>query len=119
MKDVDPLLGQFGDDLLVVDRVAFLNHPVFLGVDCIQLFLGSQSRGVRRGNVGRGQLMQRGHPDHEEFVNVTLGDSQEVGPFQQRVIDIRCFAEDPAVEVNPAELPVHIIFWFVKILIHN
>ena len=84
---------------------------MFLAVNGVELLFWRKARGISRRDVGRGQFMQGRHPDHEEFINVTLGDSKEVRPFQQRVADIGRLTENPAIKINPAEFPVDVVFW--------
>jgi len=49
---------------------------------------------------------QAGHPHHVELVQIGREDRQELGPFQQRLVDVLGEGEHPLVEVEPAQFPV-------------
>ncbi len=56
--------------------------------------------------VGRELVAQSGDPDHEELVEVALGDAEELQPLQERPPLVARLLEDPRVEVEPGELAV-------------
>src|SRR5215203_679955 len=53
-------------------------------------------------------LLQPCDPDHEELVEVGLGDRDEPHPLQQRVPLVAGLFENPVVEPQPRELPVYV-----------
>src|SRR5829696_9352458 len=67
-------------------------HPVWNGVKEIRSDL----------------LLQPCDPDHEEFIEVGLGDRHEPHPLQQRVPLVAGLFENPVVEPQPRELPVYV-----------
>ena len=73
----------------------------------------SRSCSAGRAAVGRGGaepgghlVLQAGHPDLEELVEVLAEDGQELGPLEQRHRRVLGQGQDPGVEVEPRQLAV-------------
>ena len=60
------------------------------------LFLVSSERRPHQGT----------HPHHEKLIQIGGTDGQEFAPLQQGVIGVGRFLQHPAVEIDPAQLPV-------------
>ena len=89
-------------DLLLLD----------LADDLLELGLGVPAR-LRIRIVGEqdAPVEQSAHADHEELVQVALIDSQEFEPFKEGNGGVPRFHQDPEIELEPAQLPVHEACW--------
>ena len=67
---------------------------------------GGQLVGPRRRLAGMDAALQRGHPHHEELVEVRAEDGQELHPLQQRHGGVERFLENPPVELQPGQLAI-------------
>ena len=52
--------------------------------------------------------LQRGHPHHEEFIEVVAEDGAEFRLFQQRGVFVERLGQHPVVELEPAQLAIDI-----------
>ncbi len=65
-----------------------------------------------RGELSRSQLeqlLETGHPDFEEFVEVCRGNAQETQPLQQRHRLVERLVQHPLVEFEERQLAVDVI----------
>ena len=113
-------VGLDGGDELAEVQVLLLADQVLDPVTDLQQLLS------RRPPVGRelrqpgGHLvLQGGHPDLEELVQVGREDGAELQPLQQRRAGIRGQRQHPLVEVEPGELPVEEPRWRAVSRIHQ
>ena len=93
---------------LGVDGVAAGVEPVDGGDDRVDLLLRGHVRLVFA--HGRRDLIlidERAHAHHEEFVEIALVDGGEGQPLAQRRARVFGLLEDPFVEFEPGQLPVH------------
>ena len=67
---------------------------------------GVRPSGAARAEPGRHLVLQAGHPDLEELVEVLAEDGEELGPLEQRARRVVGQGEDPGVEVEPGQLAV-------------
>jgi hypothetical protein len=97
-----------GEDLLP-QYVALLGEEA-LGVivDAGELLLGGHPVGDGVGQLGGDLLLEPCDPDHEELVEVGLGDGDEPDPLQQGMPLVARLRQDPVVEGQPRELPVYV-----------
>src|SRR5215212_6308102 len=87
-----PLLEELLRVVVYPEELFFRCHPIWNGVREL------------RGHL----LLQPRDPDHEELIEVGLGDRDEPHPLEQRVPLIAGLLEDPVVEPQPRELPVYV-----------
>ena len=64
--------------------------------------------GMRVGQLGGDLLLETRDPDHEELVEVGLGDGDEPDPLQQGMPLVARLRKYPVVELQPGELPVYV-----------
>ena len=95
---LDAALLQLADQLLVEQPVLLADEPVDALRDPRQLLGRCQTirREVLRLQAGVELLLQPGHPDLEELVQVGADDRQELDPLQRRVGRIGRLLEHPA-----------------------
>ena len=77
-------------------------------VDAQELFLWRHPVGDRVRELRGHLLLQPRDPDHEELVQVGLGDGDEAHPLQERMPLVAGLLQDPVVEPQPRELPVYV-----------
>ncbi len=73
-----------------------------------ELLLRRHPIGHRVRKLGGDLLLEPGDPDHEEFVEVRLGDGYETQPLQQRMPLVTGLRQHALVERHPGELPVYV-----------
>ena len=78
------------------------------GGDLPQLFLGRQPGGRALAVTGGQLVLETGHPDLEELVEVRTEDPQELEPLQQWRPLILSLVQDPAIELQPRKLAVDV-----------
>ena len=81
------------------------DHPLPHGVD---LVARAHAVGGSRVHPGLDLVVQGGHPDHEELVQIGLPDGGEADPLQKGYRDVLGQLEDPVVEVQPGQLAVEV-----------
>ncbi len=79
-----------------------------LVADGVQGLGGGQPVGGRIGTAGRQLLLQAGHADLEELVEVVGEDGQEARSLQQRVAGVGGLEQDARVELQPRQLAVDV-----------
>src|SRR5829696_891119 len=121
-----PELPPFGGPDLVVGYHAYahvfegghelhVHYPAPLLEELLRVVVDAQELFLRRHPVGDRVRELRGHlllqprdPDHEELVQVGLGDRDEAYPLQERMPLVAGLLQDPVVEPQPRELPVYV-----------
>jgi hypothetical protein len=104
--EADLLLLQRRDQHLVEHAVLLLDQRMRARVDRAQQ-LGRRHAvrtGLRRAELDH--LLDTGHTDLEELVEVGAGDTQELEPLQQRHALILGLLQNPAVELEQGQLAV-------------
>ena len=74
--------------------------------DRLELLVRRHAVGGRRRDTGLHLLLEAGHPDLEELVEVLAVDRDELDPFEQRAGRVLREREHPRVELEPRELTV-------------
>ena len=107
--DRDPFLLELGQQVVVP---AAVDEPAFaleMGTDARQL-LGRRHPVGRRLQCAAFELPHQARDaNHEELVQVAAVDRQELDPLEQGMPGIARLLENPAVELEPAQLPVVVV----------
>ena len=107
--DLDPLVLELGQQVLVPAAVQLAPLALQVGADTSQL-LRRRHPVRRRFQSAPFELPhQTRDTNHEELVQVAAVDRQELDPFEQRMPRIPGLFQDPAVEAQPAQLPVDVV----------
>ena len=77
--------------------------------DGFQLFAGGHARDILFLIAGVDLVLDGGHTDHEELIQVGSGYAQEFQSLKERVLLVPGFAQTSAVELQPAQFPVRIV----------
>ena len=92
-----------------------VQYPAPLLEELLRVVVDAQELLLWRHPVGDGVRQLRGDlllqprdPDHEELVEVGLGDGDEPHPLQERVPLVAGLLQDPVVEPEPRELAVYV-----------
>ena len=108
LEDADPVLGKGRPQLIVPARRLILQHRRRALADGGELFGDRQAVNRLRFEPGALFLEQRGHPNHEELVEVRGDDGEELDPLEQRVVLAHRLIEHAPIEREPAQLPVDV-----------
>ena len=102
------VVGQRRDDLVEEQPLLSVDEDLHALAHLDQLLAGGAP--VRRGGAEPGGhlLLEAGHADLEELVEVLAEDGQELGPLEQRHRVVGGQGEHPLVEVEPGELAVEV-----------
>src|SRR5215210_2996012 len=99
---------QRGEELLP-KYVALLGEEALrVVVDAGELLLRGHTVWDGVGQLGGDLLLEPCDPDHEELVEVGLGDGDEPDLLQQGMPLVARLRKDPVVEGQPRELPVYV-----------
>ena len=107
---VDPLIGQCRKQLVVPAGVVRADQLVCLGGDRLELLVGGEAVGSTGSGPAVAQLQEAGDPYFEELVEDIGDDPQKAHALQQGVAPVARFFEDTAVEIEPGELAVDVVF---------
>ncbi len=83
--------------------VARLETPSLIRASCSP---GVSPSGLRVGDAVAHLRLEAGDADHEEFVEVVGRDRKEADLLEQRMLGVFGLFQDPAVEMQPGQLPV-------------
>ena len=86
------------------------NQLVRLGGDRLDLLVGVEAVGSAGGRPAVAQLQESGDPHLEELVEDIGDDPEKAHALQQGIAPVARFFEDPAVEIQPGELAVDVVF---------
>ncbi|GAB4247899.1 MAG: hypothetical protein OHK005_14330 [Candidatus Methylacidiphilales bacterium] len=53
-------------------------------------------------------LLDPGHPDLEELIQIGTGNRKELNPFEERISGVTGFFKNPLIEFKPTKIPVGI-----------
>ena len=126
-SDPDPVLRQFGQDVLPVIAVLFFHQFADPFIQTFQQFAGGVGAVVAHQIFLIGFFAHdRRHPHHKKFVQIAAENGKELQPLQQRIAAVGRFIQYPAVEFQPADVTVdkifvvHAVFLFCFFLfLHN
>jgi len=79
--------------------------------DLFQLFGRRQPVIGKVGDLGALLAAQSGHADHEKLVEIVGGDGQEPDTLKKRVVVVHRLFENPQIELQPGQFPVHETGW--------
>ena len=99
-------LGERRQDLAGERGVELLDHRVRALRDRLELLRRREPGDVGRGVALGERVLERGHADHEELVQVARHDAGELEPLERRVRGVAGLLEHAAVELEPRELAV-------------
>ena len=74
--------------------------------DCVELLGRNEAVLTERLDAGEMLAFKPGHAHHIEFVEIICRDRQETQPFEERMVQVIRFGEDPLVEGKPGELAI-------------
>ncbi len=106
IQETDAAPGQFRAQLLAPAAILVLDHFIDALPDGAKRFARCQAVEAPFGNFRFDLLLDAGHADLEEFIEVGAGNTQEFKLFQQRIAGVECLIEDPLVEFQPAQFAV-------------
>ena len=110
-SDPDPVLRQFGQDVLPVIAVLFFHQFADPFIQTFQQFAGGVGAVVAHQIFLIGFFAHdRRHPHHKKFVQIAAENGKELQPLQQRIAAVGRFIQYPAVEFQPADVTVDKIF---------
>ena len=96
-------------------REHIVQYPVLVGhqsvrdlADAFQLFAGAQLIGSHLGRFGDRLLLQAGHPNLEELVQITTRNTQEPQALEQRIAFILGLFEHAPIELEQRQLAVDV-----------
>ena len=113
--NLQTVLFQLRHQRTVVGGVLQLHQLVNRHAQKLKLPPRRQPRYVRLLVLGVHHVPQGSHPDHKEFIQVGGGDAQELQPLKQKCGFVPGLVQHPVVEQNPAQFPVRIKLWIIKI----
>jgi hypothetical protein len=105
-RQLDAGVGQPGGDPLQERGLEPGQQQLEPVADLEQLLRGGQPVGAVPAHAGRHLVLEGGHPDLEELVEVLAEDGQELGPLQQRHPVVVGQRQHALVEVEPGQLAV-------------
>ena len=106
--ETDTALAQGRDQFLVEHEILLLDQLMGLAADGGQDLARTEVVGAGLDRAGFDLLLQAGHPDFEEFVQVGAGDAEELQPLQQRGAGIAGLLQYPLVELQQTEFAVDV-----------
>ncbi len=113
--DPDAVLGEGRSDLLgeaAAEAVAELDRPLAIQLDYVGRRHCVGAAGI---DLRLHLVVEAGHADHEELVEVVLVDRREVDALEQRDARVLGELQDPVVEVEPGELAVEVEGWIGEV----
>src|SRR5690349_543074 len=105
---MDTLRAQFWLDIVEPATPVALGHTVDHAPDSAQLLGGRLAVGRAAGHTGGNLLLDAGHADHEELVEIGTEDRQKLHALEQRVAFVECLIQNTAVEFEPAKLAIDV-----------
>src|SRR5690606_2978712 len=84
------------------------DHQMRAVSDRMQLFVGGHAGRVVRSAAAGGELRQAPHPDHEELIEISAGDREELQPFQRRVLGACRLVEYTLIELQPRQFAIDV-----------
>ena len=72
----------------------------------MELLVRDLSVAAPDGNAAGRRFLPAGDADHEEFVEIAVGDRQEPHPLEERVSRVACLFEDALVKGEPGQLAI-------------
>ena len=108
IEDPHPSLLQGGSDLVGVDLLMAGGELSGPGSDQVQLLGWRQPVDGGNGDAGVHPLVELGHPDLEELVQIRGEDRQELDAFQHRETGVFGDRQHSFVEVEPGQVPVQV-----------
>ena len=104
----DAVGGQGGDDLVEEQPLLAVDQRLDPLAHLDELLAGGAPVGRGDADPGRHLLLQTGHPNLEELVEVLAEDGEELGPLEERHGLVGGQGEHPLVEVEPGQLAVQV-----------
>ena len=118
--DLQPVQFQPRHKGAVVSGILQLHHLMYGDVQMGKLLLGRHARNIRLLVFCVYHVLQGSHTDHKKFIQVGGRDAQKLQPLKQGNVLVPGLVQHSAVEQNPAQFPVGIIFRIIKInFTHN
>jgi hypothetical protein len=108
LRVADPLLAERGDHLVAEHRGVAHRQLADDLTDRAQLLGRREPVGVLAGHLRGDLLLEAGHADLEELVEVGLEDRQELRPLEQREVRVLGEGQHALVELQPGQLPVEV-----------
>ena len=101
-----------GRDKRTVQRIVLISHKCMHSLgNCTELFGRCHPRNVFFGVSGMDLILQGGHADHIEFIQIRCSDTEELCSLEQRnQLPVSCFRETSLVERYPRQLAVPVVF---------
>jgi hypothetical protein len=113
-QDAYALAPQGGKKLLVPAIVLRVHERVQFSGETLELFFGRQPIGARE-LISVLYLLQKAcDPHFDKFVQIAGSDREKLDSFQQRVVFVQGFFEDPAVERQPGFVAIEVIARIAK-----
>ncbi len=114
LEELDPVRGQLRPQRVGPALGLLVEHLARPRADERELLLGGQAVGRHVLAVGAHLLLQHRHANHEELVEVSPDDGEELDAFEHRVAAVARLVEHALVERQPAELAVQVERWRVE-----
>ena len=114
VEQANALIAQLGLNIVEPAAAMLIGQHVDGAADRDQLLGGRRAIGRAADHAGGDLLLDAGHADHKEFIEVGAEDREELDPLQQRVLLVKRLLQHAPVELQPAQLAVEIVRCFCE-----